>query len=92
MISLQLHLPERKLFPIGRPSVHDRYVYRSDNIHWASLSQSWFHVYKLHSLAPNLLGYSKHLNLTAFSNDKKSPGARVHGRYPQSTMWDSVKL
>jgi len=74
-MSLQLHLHERKLFPIGSISVADRHAHRRDNILWDSLAQRWFRLYKLHSLSANLLGYTKLLNLTACSHNKKSPAA-----------------
>ena len=74
-MSLQLHLHEPKLFPIGRISVANRHDHRSDNIHWDSLAQRWFRLYKLRSLSANLLGYTKLLNLTACSLDKNSPAA-----------------
>jgi len=74
-MSLQLHLHERKLFPIGSMSVVDQHAHHRDNIHWDSLAQRWFHLYKLRSLSANLLGYTKLLNLTVYSQDKKSPTA-----------------
>jgi len=74
-MSLQLHLQERKRFPIGSISVADRHVDRRDNIHWDSLAQRWFHLYKLRSPSANLLGYTKLLNRTAGSHPKKSPAA-----------------
>jgi len=74
-MSLQLHLHEGKLFPIGSMSVADRYAHCRDNIHWDSLAQRWFRQYKLHSPSANLLGYNKLLNLTAGSHDKRSPAA-----------------
>ena len=72
---LQLHLHERKLFPIGSISVGDRNTYCRDNIHWDSLAQRCLSVYKLHSLLENLLGYIKLLNLNACFYDKKSLAA-----------------
>ena len=72
---LQLHLHERKLFPIGSMSVADRHAHRGDNIYWDSLAQRWFRLYKLRSPSANLLGYTKLLNLTAGSLDKKYPAA-----------------
>ena len=74
-MSLQLHLHERKLLPIGSISVADRHAHRRDNIHWDSLAQRWFRLYKLRSPSANLRGYTKLLNLTACSLDKKSPAA-----------------
>ena len=74
-MSLQLHLDERKLFPIGSMSVADRPALRRDNIYWDSLAQRWFRLYKLRSPSANLLGYTKLLNQTACSLDKKSPAA-----------------
>jgi len=74
-MSLQLHLHEQKLFPIGSISVANRHAHRRDNIHWDSLAQQWFRLYKLRSPSANLLGYTKLLNLTACSLDKKSPAA-----------------
>jgi len=74
-MSLQLHLHERKLLPIGSISVADRHAHSRDNIHWDSLAQRWFRLYKLRSPSANLLGYTKLLNLTACSLDKKSPAA-----------------
>jgi len=85
-MSLQLHLPERKPFPIGSISVADRQAYRIDNIRWDSLAQRWFRLYKLRSPSANLLAYTKLLNRTAGSHAKKSPPASLHGRYPQPTM------
>jgi len=75
MMFLQLHLHERKRFPIGSISVADRHDHRRDNIHWDSLAQPWFCLYKLRSPSANLLVYTKLLNLTACSLDKKSPAA-----------------
>ena len=74
-MSVQLHLHERKLFPMGSISVADPYADRRDNIHWDSLAQRWFRLYKLRSPSANLLAYTKLLNLTACSLDKKSPAA-----------------
>jgi len=74
-MSLQLHLHERKLFPIGSISVADRHAHRRDNIHRDSLAQLWFPLYKLRSPSANLLGYTKLQNLTACSLDKKSVAA-----------------
>jgi len=74
-MSLQLYLHERKLFPIGSISVANRHAQRRDNIHWDLLGQQWFRLYKLRSPSANLLGYTKLLNLTAGSLDKKSPAA-----------------
>jgi len=56
-------------------SVGDRHAHRRDNIHWDSLAQQWFRLDKLRSPSGNLLAYSKLLNLTASSHDKKSPAA-----------------
>jgi len=75
VMSLQVHLHERKLFPMGSISVANRHAHRKDNIHWDSLAQRWFRLYKLRSLSANLLGYTKLLNLTACSLDNKSPAA-----------------
>jgi len=75
VISLQLHLHERKLFPISSMSVAEQHAHRRDNIHLDSLAQRWFRLYKLHSLSANLLAYTKLLNLTSSSYDKKSPAA-----------------
>jgi len=61
-------------FPIGSISVADRHAHCRDNIHWDSLAQRWFRLYKLRSPSANLLAYTKLLNLTA-SNIKKSPAA-----------------
>ena len=72
-------------------SVADQHAHCRDNIHCDSLAQRWFHLYKLRSPSANLLGYTKLLNLTACSHDKKSPAAWLHGRYPQSTMRDPHK-
>jgi len=72
---LQLHLHERKLFPIASMSVADRHALRRDNIHWDSLARRWFRLYKLRSPSANLLGYTKLLNLMACSHHKKSPAA-----------------
>jgi len=74
-MSLQLHLHERKPFPIGSMSVADRHAHHTDNIHWDSLAQRWFRLYKLRSPLANLLGYTKLLNRTAGSHAKKSPAA-----------------
>jgi len=74
-MSLQRHLHERKLFPIGGISVADGHAHRRDNIHWDSLAQRWLRLYKLRSPSANLLAYTKLLNLTACSLDKKSPAA-----------------
>ena len=74
-MSLQLHVHEGKSFPIGSMSVADRHVHRGDNIHWDSLAQWWFHLYKLRSLSENLLAYTKLLNLTGCSYNQKSPAA-----------------
>jgi len=90
-MSLQLHLHERKLFPIGSMSVADRHTHRRDNIHWDWLGHRWVCLYKLCSLLANLLGYTKLLNLTASSRDKKSPAAWLHGHYSQPTMRDPLK-
>jgi len=75
VMSLQLHLHERKPFPIGSISVADRHAYRRDNIHWDSLAQRWFRLYKLRSPSANLLDSTKLLNQTAGSHAKKSPAA-----------------
>jgi len=48
-MSLQLLLHEQKLFPIGSMSVADRHAFHSDNIHWDSLAQRLFRLYKLRS-------------------------------------------
>jgi len=72
VMSLQLHLHERKLFPIGSISVADRLAHCRDNIHWDSLAQQWFFLYKLCTLSANLLAYTKLLNLTASSHNKNS--------------------
>ena len=90
-MSLQLHLHERKPFPIGSMSVADRHADHGDNIHWDSLGQRWFRLYKLRSSLANLLGYTKLLNLTGCAQDMKSPAIWVHGRYPQPTMQDPLK-
>jgi len=74
-MSLQQHLPQRKLFPLGMMLVADRHAPRRDYIHWNSLAEWWFRLYKLRSLSANLLGYTKLLNLTACSHYKKSPAA-----------------
>ena len=69
---LQLHLHERKLLPMGNMSVAYYHVNRRDNIHHDSLAQWRFHLYKLRSPSVNLLGYTKLLNLTAYSHGKMS--------------------
>ena len=74
-MSPQLNLLERKPLPVSRMSVADEHVYLRDNIHWDSLAQQWFRLYKLRSPSANLLAYTKLLNLTACSRDKKSPAA-----------------
>jgi len=74
-MSLKLHLHERKPFPIGSISVADRHAHRRDNIHWDSLAQRWFLLYKLRSSSANLLPYTKLLNRTAGSHAKKSAAA-----------------
>ena len=88
---LQLHLHERKLLPIGDMSVANCQVNRRDNIHRDSLAQWQFRLYKLRSPSANLLGYTKLLNLTAYSHDKMSPVGCLHGRYPQPTTRDPLK-
>ena len=70
---LQLHLHERKLLPIGSMSVAYCHVNRRDNIHWHSLAQWQFRLYKLRSPSVNLLGYTKLLNRTAYSLGEMSP-------------------
>ena len=72
-MALQLHVHQRKLFPIGSMSVADRYAHLRDNIYWDQLAQRWFGLYKLRSPSANLLGYNKLLNLTAGTHDKHSP-------------------
>ena len=88
---LQLHLHERKLFPIASISVADQHAQHRDNIHLGSLAQRRFRPYKLRSPSANLLSYTKLVNLTVCSLDKKSPPAWLHGHYPQSTIWDPLK-
>ena len=73
MMYLQLHLHERKSLPIGNMSVANCHVNLRDNIHQDSLAQWQFCLYKLCSLSVNLLGYTKLLNLTAYSPGKMSP-------------------
>ena len=88
---LQLHLYERKLLPIGNMSVADYHANCRDNIHRDSLAQWQFRLYKLRGPSANLLGYTKLLNLTAYSHDQMSPVGCLHGRYPQPTTWDPLK-
>jgi len=90
-MSHHLDQHEQNPFPIGSMSVSDRHAHRTDNIHWDSMAQRWFGLYKLRSPSANLLVYTKLLNLTAFFHDKKSPAACLHGRYPQSTIQDPLK-
>ena len=70
---LQLHLHERKLLPISNMSVANCYANCRDNIHWDSLAQWQFCLYKLRSQLVNLLSYTKLLNLTACSHGEMSP-------------------
>jgi len=72
-MSLHLHLREGQPFPMGSMSVADSHTNSRDNIHWDSLAQEWFRLYKLRSPLANLLGYTKLLNRTACSHIKKSP-------------------
>ena len=81
LMSLQLHLHRQKLFHVGSMSMADRHVDGGDDIHWHSLDQQSFSLYKLCSLLANLLGYSKHLNLSECSHDTKSPPAGLDSRY-----------
>ena len=74
-MSLQLHLHEPKLVPIGRIAGADRHAQCGDNIHQDSLAQPWFRLYKLRSPLANLLGYTNLLHLTACADNKKSPAA-----------------
>jgi len=74
-MSLQLYLHEGKLFPISSMLVADPHAHRRDNIHWDSLAQWWFRLYKLGSPSANQLCYTKLLNLPAASHDKKFPAA-----------------
>jgi len=74
-MSPQLHLDEGNLLPIGSMSLGDRHPDCRDNIHWDSLAQLWFGLYKQRSPSANPLGYTKLLNLTACSHHKKSPAA-----------------
>lgn len=90
MMSLQLHLHERKLFPIGGMSVACCHTIREDNIHRDLLAQWQFRLYKLRSLSANLLGYTKLLNQTACSPGEMSPVIVLHGRYPQPTTRDTL--
>ena len=75
MMTLQLHLHQPKPFPIWSMSVADGHAHRRDNINWDSLALRWFRLYELRSPLANLLGYTKLLNLTACSHDKKSHAA-----------------
>ena len=90
MMYLQLHLHERKLLPIGSMSVANPHATREDNIHWDSLAQWQFRLYKLRSPSANLLGYTKLLNQTAGSPSEISPVVELHGRYPQPTPRDTL--
>jgi len=74
-MSLQLDLHERKPFLSSSMLLADRHAHRRDTIHWDSLAQWWFRLYKLPSPWANILGYTNLLNLTACSHDKKSPAA-----------------
>jgi len=87
----QLHLDEGNLLPIGRMSVANRHTLDGDSIHWGSLAQWWFRLYKLRSLSANLLGYTKLPNPTTCFHNKKSPVLQLHGCYLQSTMRDPLK-
>ena len=91
MMVLQFHLHERKTLPIGNMSVANCHVNHRDNIHWDSLALWQFRLYKLRSPSAILLGYTKLLNLTAYSPDKMSPVGCLHGRYPQATTRDPLK-
>jgi len=90
-MSLQLPLHEGKLFPIGSMSVANRHSDRRNNIHWDSLAQWWFSLYKLCSAWAKLLGYTKLLNLTECSHDKNSCADWLHGGNQQPTMRDLLK-
>jgi len=70
-MSLQLHLHEGKCFPIGPMSVANPHAQRRHHILWDSVAQEWLRLYKLRSPWPNLLGYTKLVNLTACLFDKK---------------------
>ena len=74
-MSLQLHLHELKLFPIGSLSVATQHTHGRDNIHWDSLAQQWFRLCKQRSPSANLLDYTKLPNRTECSHAKKSPAA-----------------
>ena len=69
---LQLHLHERKLLLISNMLVAYSNANRSNNIHWDSLAQWQFRLYKLPSRSANLLGFTNFLNLTAFSYSEMS--------------------
>ena len=75
MMYVQLHLHERKLIPIGSMSVVDGHAYCTDNIHSDSLAEWWFCLIGLRSPSANLLAYTKLVNLTGYSHNKKSPAA-----------------
>ena len=72
-------------------SVANCHVNRRDNIHQDSLAQWQFRLYKLRSPSHNLLGYTKLLNLTAYSLAEMSPVYWLYGRYPQPTTRDPLK-
>jgi len=90
-MALQLYLDKRKLYPIGNMSVADRHASHEDNIHWDLLALWGFPLNELCSSSSNLPGYTKPLNLTASSSDKKSPLRSMYGHYPQPTMRDPLK-